>query len=369
MSDSSRTALCAVVVAAMLGWRWAPREWMPVGMNRLRWALGCDEVENLERLLNRDETERRDQGYYNNLIDTGLEPGLARPICQAVAELREVVLIPNLSIVRAKGTTWNTNELGMRDRSYAVSKPAGTFRIALTGDSIGVALGVSEGRGFEPLLERSLAERSARGGGPMVEVLNFALPGRSPGQRWDHFQRIGWAMNPDFVLFEATDADLGWDHRRLAELLPRGIGWETTLYGDILKRVTARPGATSTEYALALRPFRWELLAAAYRAVAADCRVRGVPCVWVLIPRVGRPVDADEHQRLIEAARAAGFTAVLDISDAFDAVDPADLAIHPSDFHPNAEGHAILAGRLEQALWPLLAPITSQAGRSPFLAN
>ncbi len=29
------------------------------------------------------------------------------------------------------------------------------------------------------------------------------------------------------------------------------------------------------------------------------------------------------------------------------------LAIHPSDFHPNAEGHALLARRLAGALWPL----------------
>ena len=31
------------------------------------------------------------------------------------------------------------------------------------------------------------------------------------------------------------------------------------------------------------------------------------------------------------------------------------LAIHPSDFHPNAEGHALLARRLAEALWPLPA--------------
>ena len=172
-----RTALRVLVVVAMLGWRWAPRGWMPGGMNRLRWALGCDEVENLERLLNRDETDRGDQGYYNNLLDTGLEPGLARPICQTVVDLREVVLIRKLSIVRGKGTTRSTNELGMRDRSYAVPKPPGTFRIAMTGDSIGVALGVTEGRGFEPLLEQWLSEQTSRHGGPAVEILNFALPG------------------------------------------------------------------------------------------------------------------------------------------------------------------------------------------------
>ncbi len=340
-------------------------------MDRLRWALGCDEIENLDRLLSRAEPERTDQGYYNQLLDTGLEPGLSPPICQEVAELREVVLRPNLSIVRADGTTWSTNELGMRDRAYAVSKPAGTFRMAMTGDSIGVGLGVSDGRGFEPTLEQWLGEQSRRRGGPAVEVLNLALPGRSPGQRWDHFQKVGWAMEPDLVLFEATAADIGWDQRRLAELLPRGIGWDSTLYGDVLTRSGVRPGATSEEYARALWPYRWELVAAVYRAVAADCRARGVPCLWVLIPRVGRVVGPAEHRRLLDLARAAGFAAVVDVSDAFDGFDPAALAIHPSDFHPNAEGHAILARRLAEALWPqpALTLLRDPAGSSGMLVH
>ena len=265
------------------------------------------------------------------------------------------MLRPNLSIVRADGTTWSTNELGMRDRAYAVSKPAGTLRMAMTGDSIGVGLGVSDGRGFEPVLEQWFDEQSRRRGGPAVEILNCSLPGRSPGQRWDHFQKVGWAMEPDLILFEATAADVGWDERRLAELLPRGIGWDSPLYGDVLRRTAIRPGPTSEECTRALHPYRWDLLAAVYRAVAADCRARGVPCLWVLIPRVGRAVDPVQHRRLLDLAQAAGFTAVVDVSDAFDRSDPAALAIHPSDFHPNAEGHALLARRLAEALWPLPA--------------
>ena len=79
----------------------------------------------------------------------------------------------------------------------------------------------------------------------------------------------------------------------------------------------------------------------------------------MLIPRVARPVKPADHRRLVDLARAAGFTAVVDVSDAFDASDPAALAIHPSDFHPNAEGHALLADRIAGVLWPLpaLAPI------------
>ena len=82
-------------------------------------------------------------------------------------------------------------------------------------------------------------------------------------------------------------------------------------------------------------------------------------------PRVGRAVETDEHRRLLEAAQAAKFTAIVDISDAFDNFDPADLAVHPSDFHPNAEGHALMARRLARALWslPALRPL-QPIGRS-----
>ncbi len=353
MSHPSWAALRLLAAVALLGWRWVPREWPPCAVDRLRWALGCDEIENLDRLLSRNNAERRDQGYYNQLLDTGLAPDRSPPICEEVADLREVVLRPNLSIVRADGMTWSTNALGMRDRSYAVAKPAGTFRMAMTGDSIGVGLGVGDGQGLEPSLEQSLAEWSRRKGGPAVEILNFALPGRSPAQRWAHFQQLGWAMEPDLILFEATAADVGWDRGRLADLLPRGIGWDCPLYGDVLARAGVQPGATSEDYFRALQPYRWDLVAAVYRAVAADCRARGVPCLFVLIPRVGRAVEPAEHQRLLDLARAAGFTAVVDVSDAFDRFDPADLAVHPSDFHPNATGHALLARRIAEALWPL----------------
>src|SRR5262249_17070508 len=162
------------------------------------------------------------------------------------------------------GTRWTTNALGMRDRTYAAAKPDGTVRIAITGDSIGAGLGVDDGRGFEPRLERRLDSVSRAEGGPAIEILNFSLPGRSPGHRWDPFAGPGWAMAPDLVLFEATQADVGWDERRLVELLPRGIGGGSPLYRDVLARASVPPGATIEAYREALRPYRWDLLAGVY---------------------------------------------------------------------------------------------------------
>jgi hypothetical protein len=53
---------------------------------------------------------------------------------------------------------------------------------------------------------------------------------------------------------------------------------------------------------------------------------------------------------LIETARAAGFSLIVDLTGAFDEIDPAKLAVDRDDFHPNARGHALLAQRLDDAL-------------------
>ncbi len=309
----------------------------------VREALRCE-------LMSKVDYDRMERGYYEHVLDAGRLAALPAEICQEVADLRGVVLRPNLTTVLPVGAIWLTNALGMRDRPYSREKLPGTFRIALAGDSIGVGLGVDDGVGFESILERTLDKQSRQRGGPKVEILNFCGPGRSPGQRWYHFAKVAWAMSPDVVVFEATQADVGWDVRRLAALLPRGIGWDASMYRNTLARSGLRPGQTREDYEQALTRYSWDLLAEVYKAVASDCRLRGLPCVWVLIPRVGRTVAAEDHRRLLAVARDAGFPLIVDISDAYDGLDPADLAIQPSDYHPNATGHALLARRLEESL-------------------
>ena len=78
--------------------------------------------------------------------------------------------------------------------------------------------------------------------------------------------------------------------------------------------------------------------------------MRGVPIFWVLVPRIGRRGDRDSKARLIETARSAGFSGVIDLTGAFDDLDPTALSVDRDDFHPNAVGHARLARRLNMAL-------------------
>ena len=53
---------------------------------------------------------------------------------------------------------------------------------------------------------------------------------------------------------------------------------------------------------------------------------------------------------------------IVDLTERFDDLDPAALAVDRDDFHPNARGHARLAQRLDQAM-------QSNARNEPRLGN
>jgi GDSL-like Lipase/Acylhydrolase family len=325
-------------------------------------------------LFNRADLERMEQGYYEALFEgsrrlddlaelpamrvrwrsgsTWSIPVDQSPLVVRVGDLREVVLKKNDATTRF-GLDWRTNSQGMRDREYSLEKPPGTVRIALVGDSIGAGWGVNAEDRFESILEELWNRRARAGTRRNVEIINCAVPGHAPGQRWYHFGLVGWPMKPDIVIYEATAADIGWDERRLRFLLARGIGWDCPIYRAALEDAGVQPLGSPDQYKRELKPRHWEILSGAYRFMAADCRARGVPIFWVLVPRIGRRGDADGKHALIETARSAGFSGIIDLTDAFDDLDPASLAVDRDDFHPNALGHARLARRLDQALKPI----------------
>ena len=380
MIQPARLTPYLLATFALVAWGLVPTDRASGMSSRVREALRND-------LPNGADYERIERGYYEQLLDVGRQPvsltaadpggagGHAEPsidhgqLTLLVADVREFVLKPNLVRDPPNRIPWSTNSHGMRDREYPTTKPAGTFRIALAGDSIAAGWGVGDDEGFEPRLEATLHGRSEAAGGPNVEILNFAVPGHGPGQRWSHFSMTGWGFAPDVVLYEATLADLGWDERRLRGQLAKGIGRDAPVYRDTLDAasVKVKPGLEPEVYKGVLKPLKWELLAGVYRAAVAECRSRGVPVVWVLIPRVGKPVDPAERRRLVALARETGFSAVVDLCDVYDGFDPSALAVSPNDFHPNAEGHTRVARALDAAFadLPAFAPLGRWRNPSP----
>jgi lysophospholipase L1-like esterase len=367
MGDDRVTRWQLVATLALLAGGLVPDDLAGAGPARLRASLASG-------LFNRIDASRLERGYYEQVLDNGQRlddlgdlPALrghrraggtfgapvdSAPLVVRVDDLREVALKPSASVERS-GVRWSTNAQGMRDREYAPAKPAGTFRIALVGDSIATGWGVDVDHRFESILERTWDDRSRRSGGPAVEILDCAVPGHAPGQRWCHFQHVGWPMRPDLVICEATEADIGWDERRLRYVLARGLGFDSPLYREALAAAGVAPGCSPEQYKHGLHPYRRAILEGAYRAMTVDAAAHGVPVIWVLIPRVGQPADPAHREALVAMARAAGFAEVVDVSAAYDGLDPARLAVEPDDFHPNAAGHARLARRLDEALGAL----------------
>ncbi|MDX2035193.1 MAG: SGNH/GDSL hydrolase family protein [Isosphaeraceae bacterium] len=282
-----------------------------------------------------DRTERASSGF-----DAG-------ELAVSTNDAREFVLRPNLETMH-KGVRWATNSEGMRDRERSIAKPPGTYRIVLVGDSIAAGWGVDLEQGFARGLERILDRPERR-----VEVLDLAVPGHAPGQRWEHFLRVGRRFEADLVIFEGSAADLEWDRRRMRAFVGRGLGFDSPVYSELLRAAGIERGDSVETANRKLEPIRRNILPRVYRTIAESCRTEGIPVVWLLVPRVGKRVDPEARAGMVECARAAGFEHRIDLSSIFDGLDPARLSIGSDDFHPNAEGHSMIARELARALTDL----------------
>ncbi len=100
----------------------------------------------------------------------------------------------------SEGKAWiSINSHGQRDRERSYAKPAGTFRIAVLGDSFVEALQVPLEKTFCSVIERRLDRSNAVGGKP-VEVLNFGNSGYGTAQELMILRSRVWKYDPDLVL-------------------------------------------------------------------------------------------------------------------------------------------------------------------------
>jgi hypothetical protein len=92
------------------------------------------------------------------------------------------------------------NSAGMRDREHPIAKPAGTFRILVTGDSFMEALQVPFEASLPSLLETGLQAKSAR----KIEVINAGVSGWGTDDALRYLTEYGFKYQPDLVLVTMT---------------------------------------------------------------------------------------------------------------------------------------------------------------------
>ncbi len=103
-----------------------------------------------------------------------------------------------------KGVQIRINSHGYRDRERTLEKPAGTWRIAVLGDSVTFGWGVHLEDTFTQKMEQRLNQRPD---GQQYEVLNFGVPAYNTAQEVADFAARGLAYDPDVVLLVFVDND------------------------------------------------------------------------------------------------------------------------------------------------------------------
>jgi lysophospholipase L1-like esterase len=276
-------------------------------------------------------------------------------------------LRPNVS-VRAK-VDYRTNSHGMRNRELPQSKPPGTIRIAVIGDSIAFGWWVEEANLFPSRLEGMLNAA----GPPRVEVLNFGVPGYNLEQETEALRSQVLGFSPDVVIFAFCLNDLRTLSNQFGRVLFRAsqqatlpgrlsesllehsmlLSW--TEYRMALLKIPSRPGrrsATSARggYAQELGGQRGEL-SQGFSGIAQVLQRASIPGLLAVFPllqvRFEEYPYRDVHDEVIETARGAGLWAV-DLLPRFAAHD--FRAVRVDDVHPSPLGHRVAAHALLDAL-------------------
>jgi hypothetical protein len=336
--------------------------------------------------LNRADRDGRAAGYYEGIIGGGRGSDTARddasqrligkpsgwiPFQDADVvhyrdgEFLQFELKPLVQRVLF-GKTFSTNAFGMHDDPLSKEKPAGTLRIAVLGSSMDMGWGVKHEDTYINQLEAWLnlhAVRQRRKEPRRFEVLNFAVAAYSPMQRLETLRTKVMAFQPDLVIYSATTLDTRLMEIHLCDMLKKRID----LKYDFLRQAMTLAAVNDDDLRIdaggeminksrlkqKLRPLYWGIYDRTLGAIAGECRVAGIPVVMVIIPRVGKAdspsARAEPVARLKAIAAHQGLT-VFDLSDAFDAFDPAQLEIAAWDDHPNALGHHRLFLSLARAM-------------------
>jgi len=292
-------------------------------------------------------------------------------------------LLPSRSVTW-NGQSFSTNQWGMRDQEYELTKPAGTLRIALMGPSHVMGNGVSDGETFEALVEARLNREFADGPAERYEILNFGVDGYAMPQQVALLAEKALAFSPDVVIVThyhqnrlMTERFLtkvlwpGYEIRdvRLRELLvrtgveplPRGRTPVPTETGRRLARaVGIEPRMPSGEFNARIRRISDEVENLSFTQLGEIARERGIVVIVLALDDV---LDNAPHGIPAEAAiRAAGLP-VIDLFEVFPPGQRASLRVAPWDNHPNRTGHQLIADRLYPELTALLW--SNKSGGSP----
>jgi hypothetical protein len=338
--------------------------------------------------LNRHDQALRHKGYYEKLdnVDRVGSPVLdafaARPAdivgLPATAAWRERndLLLGDLrpsAHVTFYRQPFTTNAYGMRDREYALAKPADTWRAAMLGPSHVMGAGVADGETFEARLEERMNGERPTARYARYEILNFGVPMYSLLQQALMLEDRALQFRPDVViatLYQHVDRT-AVEH--LATALQRGVPIAddsvrallarvgigpvqapnktdgVPVPGRLLRRALGTLGVRTrvpwSEQHVMLQRHAAEINAYALRRIARDAHAAGATPVLLMLDQPEPEAAWPDVGPLVDEARRAGFL-MLDLRDVYDGHDLATLRVFEWDGHPNSAATRLIADRL-----------------------
>jgi hypothetical protein len=340
----------------------------PLGMPQIYSFLGADVANILVSVksggLSRADAAAMERGYYEGLTNINRfnsqlwEIYMNRPrgwLVGSSAELtrlRDDFLQKELARSFRSETEYGsiqTNRWGMRDDDYSLVPPANTVRGLLFGYSSVLGWGVDHNQTFEAILEARINADLAKISSVKFELLNLSVPGyRPPQQAMALDESLKFA--PDLVFYTAAGREQWNTINFLADVLEKQV---TIPYPDLkalIETAGVRPRMDRTTILKLLKPREDTLLGWVYDYIAHRCVEKGIRPVWIYLPpAMPTASEAEEHDRALALAKAAGFE-LIDLTGIYDGQDIDSLTLEEWDRHPNAKAHERIATYLYAAL-------------------
>ncbi len=233
-----------------------------------------------------------------------------------------------------RGIVVRTNSAGFRDREFATTKDAKTYRILCVGDSVTMGLGVAEDEAFPQQLERLASGLT----GPSIEVFNMGISGYNSIQEAELVRTKALSYQPDLLVIgyvlndNKEDGSDGGLSRYFLRSPSEAYDW---------LRIRSK------------RIRRWigtDVTTEAFVELAETVREQRIPVLILLFPRLELEPDgsyrrAPRHKAVRTLAERLGFM-VLDLLEPFKKLGLENAKQNGDRVHPSARGHRVAAEQL-----------------------
>lgn len=252
----------------------------------------------------------------------------------------------------------------LQGNRYESQKPAGTYRIAVLGDSFTFAPFMQPDDAFPARLERFLRMSApTKKQEASVEVINYGVPGYSTSHEVQE-ARKALAEGADFLLLQITLNDpqrksyqpTGLTGKNEFGPYEQPTGLQSILhYWKSLNYFLERIHNTNTHtryvdyyYRLFEEEASWKGFENSIQKLAKIAKKQNKPLVAVVFPLFGVPLNEKYpfhplHQKVHDCLKAAGIP-YRDLFSLFEGIPLERVQVIPgADFHPNEIGHRLAA--------------------------